>query len=1005
MKPVLRVLDAYLAHLEAGRCVAPRQLLAEHPEFADQLQGCLEVLNLAQSVARPPFVETSQQDSPELGPQLGDYQIIRQIGRGGMGIVYEAQQLSLARPVALKVLPLAGAIDPRQLRRFRVEAQAAAQLHHTNIVPVYAVGCERGVHYYAMQYVEGKSLADLIRELRQLEGREPAGAAPPPTLSHEQSLASRIASGQFEPATGPPASDLGQQFRAASSAQIFAPVASSSSARDRSYFRTVASLGIQAAEALEHAHQEGTVHRDIKPANLMVDVRGHLWVTDFGLARLQDDAGLTLSGDLVGTIRYMSPEQAIGHRSVVDQRSDIYSLGVTLYELVTLEPAFGGSDRRELLRRVIEDDPRPLRSLTPAAPRELETIIQKTMAKEPKDRYLTAQELADDLRRFLEYKPIRAKRPRLTERVAKWGRRHAAAVLSSLVLLMVASVGLTIATLVIWKEQRQTRRAYEAEALLRWKARRAVDEMYGQVAEQLLTEKPDMEKVRREFLEKALVHFEEFAVAQDAGPAMRHQAAKAVQRVGEIERRLGHHSASERAYRQAIALLEKLVELRPKEPLYRNDLLTCHETLGFALSDTGRLEEAESHVRCAVAMAEELAESYPDDHRQQRTLIRVLNNLDTVLVKEGKLWDRKRTMSRARDLAASLAEAYPDEPGNRNVLGCALVNLAEVFEELGRSNEAESLTHSALEIRRRLVEEFPSNATYKFEVSRSHFYIAEIARRHGLLREAECAVRQAVNIVHRLASEFPNIAWYTDFNRETRTALGQIVAAQGRLDEAEPILRRCVAELEEQVADKPRQAEKLAREAEIHVDLGSLLLEEGKSAESRQHLVRARDLWTQATAAAPEQATIARPFALSLADCLQPELRDPAKAVLLARKVTEQSPESVPGWSVLGLALYRSGDWKAATQALRKAIEPGSRGTCRDWFVFAMALCQAGGTDKDQARAWYARAVTWMEQKTPKDPNLKRIRCECAKLLGIVSAPAAKASARNAIADRQRDSH
>src|SRR5262249_35448323 len=182
----------------------------------------------------------------------------------------------------------------------------------------------------------------------------------------------------------------------------------------------VANLGIQAAEALEHAHQEGVVHRDIKPANLMVDVKGHLWITDFGLARLQNDAGLTLSGDLVGTIRHMSPEQAIGHRAVVDQRTDIYALGVTLYELVALEPAFDGSDPGEVLRRIVEEDRRPLRALNAAVPRELETIIQKATAKEPQSRYMMAQDLADDLRRFLEHKPIKAKRPTLLELAAKW---------------------------------------------------------------------------------------------------------------------------------------------------------------------------------------------------------------------------------------------------------------------------------------------------------------------------------------------------------------------------------------------------------------------------------------------------------------------------------------------------------------------------------------------------------------------------------------------------------
>jgi serine/threonine protein kinase len=180
------------------------------------------------------------------------------------------------------------------------------------------------------------------------------------------------------------------------------------SIRSTAYFRTVANLGTQAAEALEHAHQLGVVHRDIKPANLLVDGRGNLWITDFGLAHCQSQAGLTMTGDLVGTLRYMSPEQALAKRLLIDHRTDIYSLGVTLYELLTLEPAFSGRDREELLRQVAFEEPRTPRQRNKAIPRELETIVLKAMEKSPESRYATAQELADDLRRFLEDRPIQA---------------------------------------------------------------------------------------------------------------------------------------------------------------------------------------------------------------------------------------------------------------------------------------------------------------------------------------------------------------------------------------------------------------------------------------------------------------------------------------------------------------------------------------------------------------------------------------------------------------------
>jgi serine/threonine protein kinase len=344
-----------------------------------------------------------------------------------MGVVYEAIQLSLNRRVALKVLPFAGALDAQHLARFRLEAQAAAQLHHTTIVPVFAVGSERGVHYYATHYIEGKTLAEVIDEYRRAEGAmdpRPSRRAGTPSPGGR-----RLA---FRPL--PP----GEGGRRPGEGRMHGSASAPPSPRTRAFFRTVATLGIQAAEALEHAHRFGILHRDIKPANLLVDVHGNLWITDFGLARYGDDASLTLTGDVLGTLRYMSPEQALGHPAVIDQRSDVYSLGVTLYELLTLRPAFPGRDRQEVLRQVAFDEPRTPRKINPAIPRELETIVRKAMSQEPGSRYTTAQEFADDLRRFLEHKPIKARRPNLLEWTAQWTRRHATAVGAALAFLVIA---------------------------------------------------------------------------------------------------------------------------------------------------------------------------------------------------------------------------------------------------------------------------------------------------------------------------------------------------------------------------------------------------------------------------------------------------------------------------------------------------------------------------------------------------------------------------------------
>jgi serine/threonine protein kinase len=218
----------------------------------------------------------------------------------------------------------------------------------------------------------------------------------------------------------------------------------------------VANLGRQAALALEHAHSVGIVHRDIKPANLLLDPHGLLWITDFGLAQMAGDAGVTLTGEMLGTLRYASPEQALARRGVVDHRSDVYSLGATLYELLTLRPLFASPDRKELLRQIADEEPRPPRSLESAVPRELETVVLKALRKEPSERYSTARELADDLERFLDNRPILARRPTTMERLWKSARRHPSLVSAGLLALLLLLGASLVSMVLISNEQART---------------------------------------------------------------------------------------------------------------------------------------------------------------------------------------------------------------------------------------------------------------------------------------------------------------------------------------------------------------------------------------------------------------------------------------------------------------------------------------------------------------------------------------------------------------------
>jgi serine/threonine protein kinase len=297
--------------------------VAAHPEYAETLRRLLPALRVMADLSNSPEDELRACAS-DVAPrgELGDFRLVREVGRGGMGVVYEAEQVSLRRRVALKVLPFAATMDPRHLQRFHNEAQAAACLHHTNIVPVFYVGCERGVHFYAMQFIEGQPLSELIHQMRLREDRNRKATTGEQTAAYpspDGAVTSRPTVGLANAST--PLTGEGR--------------------RGRDYFRKVAELGVQAAEALDHAHQLGIVHRDIKPANLLLDGRGNLWVTDFGLAHVQHGgADLTLTGHALGTPRYMSPEQALAKRVPIDHRTDVYSLGATLYELLTLCPAF-----------------------------------------------------------------------------------------------------------------------------------------------------------------------------------------------------------------------------------------------------------------------------------------------------------------------------------------------------------------------------------------------------------------------------------------------------------------------------------------------------------------------------------------------------------------------------------------------------------------------------------------------------------------------------------------
>ena len=469
-------IEAYYAYMDAGDTPDHEALLAQYADVAEELTICLDSLEFVRSVA--PQLSSDQHASQTREPSerprmvaLGDFQIQREIGRGGMGVVYEGYQLSLGRRVAVKVLPFAATLSNQQLQRFQNEARAAASLDHPNIVSVYFIGVERGVHYYAMQYIEGQSLATAIQELKQHAPKR-EGLQSDKSPSHYPSDApSNVGPGQVtgfsdaaieitsayehaQPSKGPigmPPSAVSGKATSSDDTDypVQAGISTCNDTNSPAFFQAVAKLGLQAAEALDYSHRHGIVHRDVKPANLLLDNRGDLYVADFGLARLESDATMTMSGELLGTLRYMSPEQAMAKRVVIDHRTDVYSLGITLYELSALHPAFPGEDRQELFRQIAFVDPPPLRQRNRHVPVDLATIVHKAIEKDPSDRYDTAQDLADDLNRFLRHEPIRARPITARKRVAKWSRRHRPVVWTATALLLLLTITSTISSLLV----------------------------------------------------------------------------------------------------------------------------------------------------------------------------------------------------------------------------------------------------------------------------------------------------------------------------------------------------------------------------------------------------------------------------------------------------------------------------------------------------------------------------------------------------------------------------
>jgi eukaryotic-like serine/threonine-protein kinase len=628
------ILDQYLTSVEQGGEPNLTQLCVEHVDLAPAIRHYVQSLKILKVAVGTDNSRTTRhrEQSHATDKQIGDYKILREIGRGGMGVVYEAHQVSLGRRVALKLLPFAAVLDPRQIARFQNEAQAAAQLHHPNIVPVYAIGSDRGTYFYSMQFIDGHSLEHVIAGLQSgCDSWTPASqvAIHPDAISCDRN--GTTIDGEFVMLNAS-LSDASRNPECRSSSigvsttEASGRISTHVSVRTRNHVRRIAELGEQAAHAIHYAHQHGIVHRDIKPSNLLIDRDGKLWVADFGLAQCAGLGSLTRSGDVLGTLRYMSPEQAAGKTHWIDNRTDIYSLGLTLYELLTLSPAIVGNDRMAMMRQIENDQPIVPSRLNPSVPVDLENIILKAISKEREDRYATAGELAADLQRWIDGKPTLARRPSAVDRLTRWVAKHARMVTVGVAVLLIlfASVSVTASLF------RAKNRSIEAANGLAMQHLKEANQVVDRFGAQLLTKLewlPGTEELQQEIAQNSIDYLSAFAEYASNDPNQRTAVGLALLKLAKLQELRGADLDAISTYRRASNSLHASESHNSDAAELSDEIFTCSNNLACILTRIGRLEEAGNGFSACLQLVDR---SLPknDEQDSKRSLRQALLRLN-----------------------------------------------------------------------------------------------------------------------------------------------------------------------------------------------------------------------------------------------------------------------------------------------------------------------------------------------------------------------------------------
>jgi tetratricopeptide (TPR) repeat protein/predicted Ser/Thr protein kinase len=674
---------------------------------------------------------------------FGDYEVERELGRGGMGVVYRARQVSLNRPVALKMIKSGVLADDAELRRFQNEAEAVALLDHPGIVAVYEVGEHDGQRYFSMQLVEGDNLAV------------------------------RLASYKDDP-------------------------------------EAVARLVAAAAEAVHHAHMRGILHRDLKPANILVDVEGHAHVTDFGLAkRVEAAMDLTVTGALLGTPAYMSPEQAAGRRGTITTATDVYGLGAILYSLLAGRAPYGGATAIETIDAVRNNPPEPPTKVNSKVPRDLETIALKCLEKDPRRRYASAQGLADDLHNWLESRPIAARRVGQAERAWLWCKRKpgVAALAAS---VAIAVVGGTAAVIAVQAKANTDLRAANRRVEQRYNlAVDAIGTFHTGVSEDFLLREPQFKELRDRLIRSASDFYEKLGalLERDADPASRRALLQANYELASLADKVGREEDALTLHRRVLAAREALAAAPGADRTLAVDVARSRLAVGMVLEAMSRTEEAlESYHRAQTALAP-AAGGPPAEAAARSAYADARYRTAWLLRKVGRPTEALHAAEEARDLQAVLAAADPKDRDRQAALARSHNLVGLQLKEAGQPSKALASLEAALAVRRKLARDHPEIAQY-------HVELANTQENAGWLMnftrpaDARTALEAARVIRQELAETHPAVARFQSDLAKSLQELGwDLLANRRKPSDALPQFEKALAIRKRLVQDHPEVAD------------------------------------------------------------------------------------------------------------------------------------------------------------------------------------------------------